>query len=125
MNPGEQATRYAESKRDRIQRSVVDQQLVDLVQEAFLAGYSAHIQDVNWPSERVPMNISNRYKFRKGDSVRLTPDAFEKLNASSPGVYDRATYVVIDPCTAAGYIEVVPTFVRRLLTEDEIVLEGN
>jgi len=55
MNPGEQATRYAESKRDRIQRSVVDQQLVDLVQEAFLAGYSAHIQDVNWPSERVDL----------------------------------------------------------------------
>jgi hypothetical protein len=43
-----QASLYAEAKRDRIQRSVVDQQLVDLMQEAFLAGYSAYMQDIAW-----------------------------------------------------------------------------
>lgn len=44
-DPYAQASQYAEFKRDRIQRSVVDQQLVDLVQEAWLAGYSASLQD--------------------------------------------------------------------------------
>lgn len=54
-DPYDQASQYAEFKRDRIQRSVVDQQLVDLVQEAWLAGYSAHIQDAVRASERVDL----------------------------------------------------------------------
>ena len=54
------ASQYAEFKRDRIQRSVVDQQLVDLVQEAWLAGYSAHMQDIAWGRDKRYERISER-----------------------------------------------------------------
>jgi hypothetical protein len=42
------ATKYAERKRAHIQTSIVNDQLVRLIEEAYVAGYSAHIQDIAW-----------------------------------------------------------------------------
>jgi hypothetical protein len=47
-DPYIQASKYADSKRARIQSSVIDDQLVRLVEEAYIAGYSAHLQDIAW-----------------------------------------------------------------------------
>ena len=64
----------------------------------------------------------NGNRFMRGDLVRLTKNALRELDKANPGVYNSGTYRVINPCTAAGYVEVVPERARRLLlTEDEIV----
>jgi hypothetical protein len=54
INPFIDATKYAERKRAHIQTSIVDprslcrtyDQLVRLIEEAYIAGYRAHIQDI-------------------------------------------------------------------------------